>query len=70
LPELPYACGLGTVPLLSGDLTADPLVPVDGHLDVRRVAPDAAKLAALAADEESTTWWLERMAAAQAVLGG
>lgn len=36
LPELPYACGLGTVSLLSGDLTAESLVPVDGWLEVRR----------------------------------
>lgn len=68
LPELPYACGLGTVPLLSDDVCVDPLVPVDGGLDVRRVTPDAAKLAAFAADDEATDWWTRRMAAAQAVL--
>src|SRR5690606_24242366 len=26
LPELPYACGLGTLSLLEGDVTRDPLV--------------------------------------------
>lgn len=36
LPELPYACGLGTVPLLVGDVVDDPLVPVEGYLEVRR----------------------------------
>jgi O-succinylbenzoate synthase len=43
LPDLSYACGLGTVPLLDGDLTADSLVPVDGALAVRRpdVDPEA-----------------------------
>ncbi|MGN6523546.1 MAG: o-succinylbenzoate synthase, partial [Actinomycetes bacterium] len=30
LPELPYACGLGTVSLLDGDVTPEPLLPVDG----------------------------------------
>jgi O-succinylbenzoate synthase len=42
LPELPYACGLGTVPLLTGDVVADPFVPRDGYLDVRdvEVSPD------------------------------
>jgi len=45
LPELPYACGLGTAVLLAGDVVADPLVPVGGVLPVRRVAPDAAAIA-------------------------
>lgn len=36
LPALPYACGLGTRSLLSGDVVADPLVPVGGRLAVRR----------------------------------
>lgn len=45
LPELPYACGLGTATLLEDDLVAEPLVPVDGALPVRRPAVDAAALA-------------------------
>ena len=44
LPELPYACGLGTGALLAADVVADPLVPVDGMLTVRRPVPDAALL--------------------------
>jgi len=47
LPELPFACGLGTAGLLAGDVVADPLVPVDGVLAVRRPAPDPALIAAL-----------------------
>ena len=45
LPELPYACGLGTASLLVGDLVAEPLVPVDGYVHVRRPEPDASRLA-------------------------
>jgi O-succinylbenzoate synthase len=45
LPELPYACGLGTAALLAGDVVADPLVPEAGVLPVRRPAPDPALLA-------------------------
>ena len=30
LPELPYACGLATVQLLTDDVVAEPLLPVDG----------------------------------------
>src|ERR671932_268608 len=40
LPELPFACGLATVALLAGDVTSDPLLPVDGALPVRTVTPD------------------------------
>jgi O-succinylbenzoate synthase len=68
LPELPYACGLGTVTLLSDDVCADPLVPVDGFLAVRAVAPDPARLSALSADDETAAWWRERMASAQEAL--
>ena len=50
LPELPFACGLGTAALLSGDVVADPLVPVAGHLPVRRPEPDPALLARWAVD--------------------
>jgi O-succinylbenzoate synthase len=40
LPELPYACGLGTGSLLAGDVVAEPLLAVDGMLQVRRPVPD------------------------------
>jgi O-succinylbenzoate synthase len=38
LPEVPFACGLGTGLLLAGDVVDDPLLPRDGWLDVRRPA--------------------------------
>jgi len=44
LPELPWACGLGTAALLDGDVVIDPLVPVGGELVVRRPTPDPALL--------------------------
>ncbi|MEE8600902.1 o-succinylbenzoate synthase [Euzebya tangerina] len=34
LPELPYACGLGTATLLEGDVTHAPRLPVDGRIPV------------------------------------
>jgi o-succinylbenzoate synthase len=68
LPELPFACGLGTVTLLNGDVCDDPLVPVDGALVVRTVMPSRELLAGYAADVETSAWWHERAAAAQAVL--
>jgi O-succinylbenzoate synthase len=45
LPELPYACGLGTAALLAGDVVAEPLVPVGGELVVRRPVPASDLLA-------------------------
>jgi O-succinylbenzoate synthase len=68
LPELPYACGLGTVPLIADDLCDDPLVPVDGFLEVRTVEPSAEWLTRFAADDDTTQWWRQRVAACQSVL--
>ena len=58
LPDLPYACGLATTSLMAADV-AD-LPTVDGHLPVRRIVPDPARLTALAASEERRAWWLAR----------
>jgi o-succinylbenzoate synthase len=61
LPELPFDCGLGTVSLLAGDVTGEPLVPTDGLLPVRRVAPDPALVTA---DDDLRARWLDRLAEA------
>jgi o-succinylbenzoate synthase len=45
LPELPYACGLATMALLAGDVTAAPLAETGGELPVRRPAVDEGALA-------------------------
>jgi o-succinylbenzoate synthase len=60
LPELDHACGLGTGALLMDDV-AEPMVPVDGYLPVRPVAPDRARLEALAAAAERKQWWIDRV---------
>lgn len=39
LPELPYACGLATAPLLAGDVVRRPLFPDRGEMSLRRPAP-------------------------------
>jgi O-succinylbenzoate synthase len=48
LPELPYACGLGTANLLAADVVAEPLLPDHDQIEVRRPSPDPALLAGLA----------------------
>jgi O-succinylbenzoate synthase len=50
LPELPYACGLATMSLLAGDVTAEPLVAVAGELPVRPAVVDPAELARFEVD--------------------
>ncbi len=66
LPELPYACGLATMSLLAGDVTADPLVPDQGELPVRRPVVDAGLLARF---ETDPGLWRDRAAAAARFLG-
>lgn len=64
LPDqlLDGACGLGTVALLNGDVTAEPLVPVDGELAVRRPSLDPDLVAKHAAPPAREAWWRERIA--------
>jgi O-succinylbenzoate synthase len=69
LPELPYACGLGTVALLERDLVAEPLLPLDGYIPVRRPEIDEALLAACAPDEDVAAEWNARLAAAAHAAG-
>ena len=71
LPELDYACGLGTIDLLAGDVVAASLVPVDGTLPVpmRAPAPDDALLERFAADDDRARWWQERLERAGVELG-
>ncbi len=68
LPELPYACGLGTVALMSGDVTPQRLVASEGGLTVRDVVADPAYLAHFAASAERREWWLERLQRCHALL--
>lgn len=59
LPELPFACGLATGQLLTGDVTSRPLLVVDGALEVRRPAADA--LGGAAAPPDRVQHWLGRL---------
>ena len=62
LPELPYACGLNTGPLLADDPEA-PFVAERGVLRDRAVAPEPAGLARVAADAETEALLLARLRA-------
>ncbi len=64
LPELPFACGLATVALFTGDVTSAPLLPVDGALPVTRPEPD--RLDEVAADAATDARWRARLDAVRA----
>jgi O-succinylbenzoate synthase len=70
LPDLPFACGLGTGALLAADV-AEPRLPDQGRMSVGRTSPDLPSL--LAARDRLTDgraeWWRHRLAAAWAVKG-
>jgi O-succinylbenzoate synthase len=73
VPELDFACGLGTLSLLEGDLVAEAasLRPVDGYLPVPRTppAPDPALLDTYELTEpEQAAWWRDRLARVRAEL--
>ncbi|MBF6546785.1 o-succinylbenzoate synthase [Nocardia brasiliensis] len=64
LPELDFACGLGTLSLLTGDTVRDSLRPVEGYLPVPRTAPrpDLALLEQYRQrDPERVAWWENRL---------
>ena len=68
LIDSPYAFGLGTVALLAGDPTTDPLVPSGGVLEVRRPTPDPELLRRWRPDRDTSAALLRRVRAAAEVL--
>ncbi|SFW61386.1 o-succinylbenzoate synthase [Amycolatopsis australiensis] len=65
LPELDFACGLGTLSLLEGDVCADSLSPVDGYLPVPRRAPEPTD--AYPASPAVAAAWVDRLARVRAL---
>ncbi|MET0236261.1 MAG: o-succinylbenzoate synthase [Kibdelosporangium sp.] len=59
LPELEFACGLGTLSLLTGDVVTESLLPVDGFLSVR--APGEPVAGAFEAPPDRAGWWHARL---------
>lgn len=61
LPGLEFDSGLATASLLAGDVTREPLTPVDGSIEVRRVAVDEQKLDIFEAEDHRIDWWIDRL---------
>ncbi len=69
LPQLDFACGLGTVSLLSADVTNASLVPVNGIIDVPFASPTPDLLGSVLADPDLAAYWRARLARVAALLG-
>jgi len=74
LPELDFACGLGTLSLPEGDVVAGSgsLRPVDGYLPVLRTPPmlDPALLGTFElTDPDQAPWWRDRLSRVRAEMG-
>jgi o-succinylbenzoate synthase len=61
LPELPYACGLNTVALLTDDLVREPLIAVDGVIRIGDLAVDDAALQRHQPDDQVQRFWQARL---------
>jgi O-succinylbenzoate synthase len=61
LPELPFACGLGSGRLLTADVTASRLLPNQGKLHVMPVAPDPDALSATSVRPGQIDAWRDRL---------
>ena len=68
LEDLPYACGLGTVAMIDGDPVGEPLIAVDGYLEVRRPEPDPELLVRWRPERDLAAEMLRRVRAAAEVL--
>ncbi|GAA5045832.1 o-succinylbenzoate synthase [Nocardia callitridis] len=71
LPELEFACGLGTLSLLDGDTVAESSRQVGGYLPVPKVAPvaDPALLQRYRhPDGDRVAWWRDRLRRVQGLL--
>jgi O-succinylbenzoate synthase len=68
LPELPFACGLGSGQLLIGDVTRDRVVPEHGELAVRSSAPDPDTVMAVAMSPRDLAAWRYRLSEAYSCL--
>lgn len=61
MPELPFACGLGTVELMAGDVATDSLVPQGGSIAVGDLVVDEDLLDRWRAPTDRELWWRERV---------
>ena len=59
--ELEFDCGLATSALFVDDVSDDRPLPVNGSIEVRRIAPSPSLMDKHAATPERRDWWLARL---------
>lgn len=69
LPEINYDCGLGTSSLFEADLVSEPLLPIAGQMELRRLEPEEMLLQKYSADDETKSRWLGRLERCGRILG-
>jgi o-succinylbenzoate synthase len=70
LPDLPYACGLNTVALLTDDLATEPLIAVNGVIKVGDLAVADAALDKHRPDNVVQRFWQARLVQTRELAGG
>ena len=70
LPELPYACGLNTVALLTADLVTEPLLAVDGVIRLRDLVVEESAIERYQADQQVHKFWQARLVQTRELAGG
>lgn len=61
LDELHYDCGLATAALLEADVTDNPLLSIDGQIEIRSVEPNEELIEKYSAAPDRRDWWLQRI---------
>jgi O-succinylbenzoate synthase len=61
LPDLPFACGLGTRALLAADVTSAPAQQSAGFIAVPSAAPEPDRWSQVRADRPTTDYWSDRL---------
>jgi O-succinylbenzoate synthase len=70
LPELPYACGLNTVALLTDDLVSEPLLAVNGAIRLRDLVVNESTLERYRPDQQVQRFWQARLVQTRELAGG
>jgi O-succinylbenzoate synthase len=70
LPELPYACGLNTVALLTDDLVTEPLLAVDGVIRVCDLVVDEVAVERCRSNQQVHQFWQARLMQTQELAVG
>lgn len=61
LEKLELDCGLGTAVLFEEDIVTEPLLPINGYIELREVEPDEALIKKYSVPKERKDFWLERL---------